>query len=36
MFVTDFDSIVKELVDGKITGKFTFSKRGANYGCMKI
>lgn len=36
MFVSDFSDILRDLVDGKIKGKFTFAKRGANYGCMRI
>lgn len=33
MFVSDMDDVIKHLVSGKITGEFTFSKRGQNYGC---
>jgi hypothetical protein len=36
MFVSDFSAIVKELVDGKISGEFTFVKKGANFGCKKV
>ena len=32
MFLKDFEDIVKLLVDGKVTGKWTFCKRGQNYG----
>jgi len=32
MFLKDFEDIVKLLVDGKVTGTFTFCKRGQNYG----
>jgi len=32
MFMTDFNYIVKLLENGKLKGKFTFCKRGQNYG----
>lgn len=32
MFLKDFENIVKRLVDGKVSGKWTFCKRGQNYG----
>jgi hypothetical protein len=32
MFLKDFENIVKLLVDGKVSGKWTFCKRGQNYG----
>lgn len=33
VFLIDFCDMVKYLVNGKITGEFTFCKRGCNYGC---
>ena len=36
MFLTDIDKIMNKLSHGEITGKFTFSKRGENYGCKLI
>jgi hypothetical protein len=36
VFLTDFESIVNHMVKGKITGKFTFCKRGMNFGCKLI
>jgi hypothetical protein len=32
MFLKDFEDIVKLLVDGKVSGIWTFCKRGQNYG----
>ena len=32
MFLKDFGNISKRLVDGKVSGKWTFCKRGQNYG----
>ena len=32
MFMKELDSCIDKLVDGKLTGKFTFCKRGENYG----
>lgn len=36
MFLTDFSNIVELLVEGKLTGTFTFCKRGANYGVKYV
>jgi len=36
VFLTDFEPIVSQMVKGEITGKFTFCKRGANFGCKLI
>lgn len=36
MFSTDFDVAIKKMVNGKLTGNFTFCKRGANYGCKLV
>lgn len=32
MFMTDFDNVVNVLTFGKFSGRFTFCKRGQNYG----
>lgn len=32
MFLKDFGNIAKRLIDGKVSGKWTFCKRGQNYG----
>ena len=32
MFLIDLHDAIKHLVDGKLTGTFTFCKRGTNYG----
>lgn len=36
VFLKDFCEIVKYMINGKITGKFTFTKRGENYGCKLV
>lgn len=36
VFMSDFCAMVPHLIDGRITGKFTFTKKGANYGCMLV
>jgi len=36
IFITDMDKMLLKMVEGKITGKFTFCKRGANYGCKLL
>jgi hypothetical protein len=36
MFLTDFDAIVKHLVDGKLSGTWTFCKRGENFGVQFV
>jgi len=33
VFISDFDKMIPKLVDGKITGLFTFTKKGTRYGC---
>lgn len=35
VFLTDMDKWIPKMADGKISGKFTFVKRGQNYGCTK-
>lgn len=32
MFLTDFEDIVPNMAHGKVTGRWTFCKRGQNYG----
>jgi hypothetical protein len=36
MFLTDLDTILPLMKNGQITGRFTFTKRGENYGCKRI
>ena len=36
VFLTDFEVIVNHMVKGMITGRFTFCKRGQNFGCKLI
>lgn len=36
MFLTDFNDIVELLVKGKLSGTFTYCKRGMNYGVKFI
>ena len=36
MFMTDFHDIVKDMVTGRISGTFTYQKRGANYGMRRV
>lgn len=36
MFVSDFADIVGKMNHGHITGRFTFSKKGQNYGCKMV
>ena len=36
MFMTDIDDIVPKMVSGTLSGVFTFSKRGANYGVKMV
>lgn len=36
MFVSDFYEAAFKMKDGKITGRFTFIKKGQNYGCKMI
>lgn len=35
-FVSDFAALVPKMTDGTVTGKFTFTKKGQNYGCRMI
>ena len=36
MFVSDFADIVGKMNHGHITGTFTFTKKGQNYGCKAV
>lgn len=36
MFISDFDDIVCDLENGIIEGKFTFVKKGRNFGLKRI
>lgn len=36
VFVSDFSKMIPLLLRGQITGRFTFVKKGMNYGCMFI
>lgn len=36
MFVSDFYEAVFKMAEGKITGRFTFIKKGQNYGCKMV
>lgn len=36
MFVSDFYDAAFKMHEGKITGRFTFIKKGQNYGCKLI
>ena len=36
MFLTDFEDVIRKLVEGRITDKFTFTKRGQNYGVRLV
>lgn len=36
MFMTDMDANIPYMTKGVVGGKFTFCKRGQNYGCMRV
>lgn len=36
VFLMDMSKWIPHLVGGKITGKFTFVKRGQNFGCTQV
>lgn len=36
VFVSDFVDMCKKMVNGKVQGSFTFTKKGANYGCKLL
>lgn len=36
VFMADLEPLIKWMVCGKVTGTFTFCKRGANYGCRMV
>ena len=33
VFLSDFEAMVPAMVRGEIVGRFTFTKKGQNYGC---
>jgi len=35
-FVSDFSTLVPLMDKGSVTGKFTFHKKGQNYGCRMV
>lgn len=36
VFVSDFFDMALQMVGGDVKGKFTFAKKGANYGCRLV
>lgn len=36
MFLKDFTAMIPQMVNGVASGKFTFVKRGQNYGCQMV
>ena len=36
MFVSDFANIINKMNHGHVTGRFTFVKKGQNYGCKMV
>lgn len=36
MFLSDFTDIIAHLNCGRVTGSFTFTKKGQNYGCRLV
>jgi hypothetical protein len=36
MFISDFTDIIPKLKEGTIAGKFTFCKKGSNFGCKYL
>ena len=38
MFLTDFDAVIRTLpiINGSVKGRWTFRKRGENYGCVLV
>jgi hypothetical protein len=32
MFLKDFEGLIRQMVSGKVSGRFVFTKRGQNYG----
>jgi len=35
-FMSAFDELVPHMVNGKLSGRFAFVKKGANYGCVLL
>ena len=36
VFMTDMCDMIPRMIEGHIVGKFTFTKRGQNYGCKLV
>lgn len=36
VFISDFSAMIPLMVDGRITGRFTFVKKGTSYGCKYV
>ena len=36
IFLSDFDHVVRHMTRGTVTGRWTFTKKGQNYGCKLI
>lgn len=36
VFLTDLKDMIPHMINGEIEGRFTFCKRGANYGCRLL
>lgn len=36
VFLKEFEGIVPHMVNGKVSGTFSFIKRGQNYGCVLV
>ncbi len=36
MFMKDFTDAIPLMIEGRLTGRFTFVKRGQNFGCTMI
>lgn len=36
VFISDFSKMIPLMTRGQITGRFTFTKKGSNYGCTFI
>lgn len=36
VFLTDFEDMIPVMINGEITGRFTYTKRGQNYGVKLV
>ena len=36
VFLKDFVALIPHMISGRVAGKFTFCKRGQNYGCKVV